>query len=99
MIKLEVRICKGKGLTTASITQLLALTPANGPWRKKLADAAIKWSASEGECPTGDPGLHQYIGELYYKGMSALILYEHEILQGRLMYRSLVCTGRTALAG
>lgn len=52
----------------ASVTQLLALTPASGPWRKKLADAAIKWSANEGECPTGDPGLHQYIGELYYKG-------------------------------
>jgi hypothetical protein len=57
-------------LYIASVTQLLALTPANGPWRKKLADAAIKWSASEGECPTGDPGLHQYVGELYYKGES-----------------------------
>lgn len=60
----------GVKLIIASVTQLLALTPPNGPWRKKLADAAIKWSASEGECPSGDPGLHQYIGELYYKGMS-----------------------------
>jgi hypothetical protein len=77
----------------ASITQLLALTPANGPWRKKLADAAIKWSASEGECPTGDPGLHQYIGELYYKGMSL-----HPCKRITLMYRSFVCTGRTASA-
>lgn len=57
----------------ASVTQLLALTPASGPWRKKLADAAIKWSASNGECPTGDPTLHQYVGELYYKGESSVV--------------------------
>jgi hypothetical protein len=56
----------------ASVTQLLALTPVGGPWRKKLADAAIKWSANNGECPTGDPALHQYIGELYYKGGTTL---------------------------
>ncbi|CAD6564980.1 MAG: hypothetical protein TREMPRED_000535 [Tremellales sp. Tagirdzhanova-0007] len=51
----------------ASVTQLLALTPPSGPWRKKLADSAVKWSASNGPCATGDPGLHQYIGEMYYK--------------------------------
>jgi hypothetical protein len=51
----------------ASVTQLLALTPAAGAWRKKLADAAVKWS-TRGGCPTGDPSLHQYLGELYYKG-------------------------------
>jgi hypothetical protein len=78
----------------ASVTQLLALTPANGPWRKKLADAAIKWSASEGECPTGDPGLHQYIGELYYKGMFLYPICRRITLT----YRSFVCTGRTAFA-
>lgn len=59
---------------TASITQLLALTPPSGPWRKKLADSAIKWSAAHGPCPTGDPGLHQYIGEMYYKGESDMLV-------------------------
>jgi hypothetical protein len=68
-------VLMGLKLIIASVTQLLALTPPNGPWRKKLADAAIKWSASEGECPSGDPGLHQYIGELYYKGMSGRVEY------------------------
>ncbi|KAI9633514.1 uncharacterized protein MKK02DRAFT_38167 [Dioszegia hungarica] len=53
--------------TRAAITQLLALTPSAGPWRKKLADAAIKYSAHAGECPSGDPALQHYIGELYYK--------------------------------
>lgn len=57
-------------IPSASITQLLALTPSTGPWRKKLADAAIKYSVHCGECPTGDPGLHHYVGQLYYKGMS-----------------------------
>jgi hypothetical protein len=52
----------------AAITQLLALTPSAGPWRKKLADASIKYSAHAGECPSGDPALQHYIGELYYKG-------------------------------
>lgn len=54
----------------ASITQLLALTPSSGPWRKKLADAAIKYSVHSGKCPTGDPALHHYIGEMFYKGAS-----------------------------
>ncbi|BEI79580.1 hypothetical protein CcaverHIS002_0101090 [Cutaneotrichosporon cavernicola] len=49
----------------ATVTQLLALTPPAGPWRKKLADAAVKWSAQT--CPAGDPSLNQYLGELNYK--------------------------------
>lgn len=52
----------------AAITQLLALTPTSGPWRKKLADAAIRYSIHVGQAPGGDPELHHYIGELYYKG-------------------------------
>lgn len=66
------QLARGKhGLTdVANITQLLALAPAQGPWRKKLADAAIKWTSQHGECPTGDPALHQYLGELFYKGAS-----------------------------
>ncbi|EIW69932.1 hypothetical protein TREMEDRAFT_38601 [Tremella mesenterica DSM 1558] len=53
--------------TLASLTQLLALTPPSGPWRKKLVDAAIRWTQVKGTCPTGDPGLHQYVGEMNYK--------------------------------
>lgn len=60
----------GSADMAANITQLLALAPAQGPWRKKLADAAIKWTSQHGECPTGDPALHQYLGELFYKGKS-----------------------------
>lgn len=52
----------------ATVTQLLALTPATGPWRKKLVDSAVKWTQAHGECPSGDPHLQQYIGEMYYKG-------------------------------
>lgn len=65
------------------MTQLLALTPANGPWRKKLADAAIKWSANNGECPTGDPALHLYIGELYYKDQQYPLAEQHLIASGK----------------
>ena len=66
------------------MTQLLALTPPSGPWRKKLADSAVRWTqlprSDTGAvvCPTGDPGLHQYIGELYYKGMSTPSLFPFE---------------------
>lgn len=52
---------------TARITQLLALLTPQGSWRKKLADLAIKWSSEHGDCLLGDPDLHQYIGQLYYK--------------------------------
>lgn len=55
------------------MTQLLPLTPATGPWRKKLADAALKWS-TQGGCPSGDPSLNQYLGELNYKGGRGLTL-------------------------
>ncbi|KAJ9108951.1 hypothetical protein QFC21_000273 [Naganishia friedmannii] len=51
----------------ARLTQLLALITGEGAWRKKLADSAIKWSADFGDCPTGDPDIHKYLGELYYK--------------------------------
>ncbi|WWC92275.1 uncharacterized protein L201_007229 [Kwoniella dendrophila CBS 6074] len=67
----------------ASITQLLALTPTSGPWRKKLADSAIKWSQQFGECPTGDPNLHQYIGELYYKDRAFPLAERHLLASGK----------------
>ncbi|WWC72559.1 uncharacterized protein I206_106521 [Kwoniella pini CBS 10737] len=67
----------------ASITQLLALTPTTGPWRKKLADVAIKWSQQFGECPTGDPNLHQYIGELYYKDRAFPLAEQHLLASGK----------------
>lgn len=72
MIPLEVRPAIGLCLADESgkVTQLIALTPSAGPWRKKLADAAVKWS-SAGGCPTGDPSLHHYLGELYHKGWSS----------------------------
>ncbi|KAL1410062.1 hypothetical protein Q8F55_004064 [Vanrija albida] len=74
-VELGVRMVEVMGQTgvpvdeksKAQVQQLLALTPAKGNWRKKLADVAVKWSAAGG-CPTGDPGLHQYLGELYHKG-------------------------------
>lgn len=31
-------------------------------------DSAVKWTQAHGECPSGDPHLQQYIGEMYYKG-------------------------------
>ncbi|ORY20752.1 hypothetical protein BCR39DRAFT_554838 [Naematelia encephala] len=67
----------------ASLTQLLALTPPHGPWRKKLADAAIRWSSTHGDCPTGDPALHQYVGELYYKDKSYVQAEVHLLASGK----------------
>ncbi|WVF68066.1 hypothetical protein IAT40_002829 [Kwoniella sp. CBS 6097] len=67
----------------ASITQLLALTPGAGPWRKKLADTSIKWSQAHGDCPTGDPGLHQYIGEMYYKDRAFVLAEQHLLASGK----------------
>ncbi|CAL1716132.1 unnamed protein product [Somion occarium] len=34
---------------------------------KTIVDKAIAWSAKHGPCPSGDPGLQHYIGELLYK--------------------------------
>ncbi|WRT70685.1 uncharacterized protein IL334_007683 [Kwoniella shivajii] len=67
----------------ASITQLLALTTPSGPWRKKLADSAVRWSQQHGECPTGDPNLHQYIGELYYKDRAFPLAEQHLLGSGK----------------
>ena len=37
-------------------------------------DTAVRWSVSGG-CPTGDPNLHHYAGELYYKGELGVAVY------------------------
>lgn len=66
-------LCNGNDIhhvdfPVANVTQLLALIPAAGPWRKKLIEASVKWTQAHGQCPSGDPHLQQYIGEMYYKG-------------------------------
>jgi len=49
------------------LTQLIALTDNTGSWRKDLIVKSVNWSATACPCPAGDPGLHHYVGELYYK--------------------------------
>ncbi|TFK27839.1 cytoplasmic protein [Coprinopsis marcescibilis] len=49
------------------LTQLIALTGAEGSWRKTLIDKAVAWSAKHGEWPAGDPELTYYVGELLSK--------------------------------
>lgn len=41
-------------------------------------DTAVRWSVSGG-CPTGDPNLHHYAGELYYKGGLGVPAYLHTV--------------------
>ena len=37
-----------------------------------------RWSLEFGDCQTGDPDLHKYIGELYYKGsLRYLVPFSH----------------------
>lgn len=55
------------GESRGKLTQLLALTGSDGTWRKTLADKAIAWSSKFGPCPSGDPDLQRYIGELLFK--------------------------------
>jgi len=67
---LDVYETKGEAVTPESkgrLTQLIALTGAEGSWRKTLIDKAIAWSAKHGECPAGDPELNHYVGELLFK--------------------------------
>ncbi|KAG8948376.1 hypothetical protein FRC03_000731 [Tulasnella sp. 419] len=49
------------------LTQLIALTGAEGAWRSALITKVIAWSAKASECPAGDPDLQHYLGELFYK--------------------------------
>ncbi|KAF5359572.1 hypothetical protein D9756_002993 [Leucocoprinus leucothites] len=67
---LEVYDTKEEVVTEESrgrLTQLLALTGSEGTWRKTLVDKAIAWSSKFGTCPSGDPDLQRYVGELLYK--------------------------------
>ncbi|KAH9943690.1 hypothetical protein B0H21DRAFT_748103 [Amylocystis lapponica] len=66
---LDVYENKGEQVNEESrgrITQLIALTGPSGAWRKTTVDKAIAWS-KHGPCPAGDPDLHHYVGELFYK--------------------------------
>ncbi|KAG8943495.1 hypothetical protein FRC04_002846 [Tulasnella sp. 424] len=69
---LDAYEAKGETLTDESrgrLTQLIALTGPEGAWRDTLISKSVAWTAKAGECPAGDPDLHQYIGELFYKGL------------------------------
>ncbi|OXG54285.1 cytoplasmic protein [Cryptococcus neoformans] len=67
----------------ANVTQLLALIPAAGPWRKKLIEASVKWTQAHGQCPSGDPQLQQYIGEMYYKERQYFLAEQHLLASGK----------------
>ncbi|EKM57801.1 uncharacterized protein PHACADRAFT_171018 [Phanerochaete carnosa HHB-10118-sp] len=67
---LEVYDTKGDEVsdeTRGRLTQLIALTGSSGSWRKTIIDRSTAWSAKHGPCPSGDPSLQHYIGELLYK--------------------------------
>ncbi|KIP08035.1 hypothetical protein PHLGIDRAFT_104927 [Phlebiopsis gigantea 11061_1 CR5-6] len=67
---LAVYDTKGEAVSDESrgrLTQLIALTGTSGSWRKTIIDRSIAWSAKHGPCPSGDPSLQHYIGELLYK--------------------------------
>ncbi|GJE85556.1 DUF410-domain-containing protein [Phanerochaete sordida] len=67
---LNVYDSKGEVVSDESrgrLTQLIALTGSSGSWRKTIIDRAVAWSAKHGPCPSGDPSLQHYIGELLYK--------------------------------
>lgn len=67
---LEVYEAKSEAVTDESrgrVTQLIALTGAEGSWRKTLIDKSIAWSAKHGAYPSGDPDLHHYVGALLVK--------------------------------
>ncbi|CAB4434396.1 unnamed protein product [Rhizophagus irregularis] len=51
----------------ARIIQLLELFPHNEPGRKRFIDVAISWTVKFGENPAGDPELHHFVGELFWK--------------------------------
>ncbi|KAJ1028735.1 hypothetical protein NDA16_001900 [Ustilago loliicola] len=48
------------------ITDILAAA-APDFWRKKVADAAVKWSVKASEAPTGDPLLRLFVAKMYAK--------------------------------
>ncbi|KXN87212.1 Golgi to ER traffic protein 4, partial [Leucoagaricus sp. SymC.cos] len=83
---LEVYDTKEESVTEKSrgrLTQLLALTGAEGTWRKTLVDKAIVWSAKYGSCPAGDPDLQRYIGELLYKDGDFVAAEPHLLASGQ----------------
>ncbi|KAG9046339.1 hypothetical protein FS837_004608 [Tulasnella sp. UAMH 9824] len=82
---LDVYETKGEALTEESrgrLTQLIALTGPDGAWRDTLISKSVAWSAKAGECPAGDPDLHQYIGELFYKESDFLHAEAHLVAAG-----------------
>lgn len=48
------------------ITDILAAA-APDFWRKKVVDAAVKWSVKASEAPTGDPLLRLFVAKMYAK--------------------------------
>ncbi|PVF98628.1 hypothetical protein CPB86DRAFT_806777 [Serendipita vermifera] len=76
---------KGEMVTTESrarLTQLISLAGSQGQWRKTLIDKSISWSARHGDSGTGDPLLHAFIGDLFYKESDYVAAEPHLIAAG-----------------
>lgn len=46
-------------------------------------EAAVKWTQAHGQCPSGDPHLQQYIGEMYYKERQYFSAEQHLLASGK----------------
>ncbi|KAG8788327.1 hypothetical protein FRC15_004910 [Serendipita sp. 397] len=66
----------------ARLTQLISLVGTEGTWRKTMIGGSIAWSAKHGIYATGDPGLHGFIGELFYKEQDFVAAEPHLIASG-----------------
>lgn len=82
---LDVYDTKGESVNPESrgrVTQLIALTGAEGGWRQTLIHKAIAWSSKHGENPAGDPELNYYIGELLAKEGQLDVAEQHLLSSG-----------------
>ncbi|KIM31594.1 hypothetical protein M408DRAFT_64328 [Serendipita vermifera MAFF 305830] len=67
---LEVYELKGAEVndeSRARLTQLISLAGSEGQWRKTLMDRSMSWSAKHSPYRTGDPTLHAFLGDLFFK--------------------------------
>ncbi|KAL7416626.1 hypothetical protein BDY24DRAFT_438463 [Mrakia frigida] len=63
-------------------TNLIALCPASGNWRKTIIDASVNWTAKNGTSPAGDATLLYYIGALLVREKDFLKAEPHLISAG-----------------
>ncbi|GAN04765.1 conserved hypothetical protein [Mucor ambiguus] len=59
------------------VVEILSLFPITEAGRKSFISNAFRWTKAEGDCPEGDPELHDFVGTMFYNEKKYSLAEDH----------------------